>query len=312
MKTNNLVGMILTVAVGVVCIGAVLMPTLSAVTETEDTVTNDGLYRMSEYQSADTFSAVWEYATPYQFTVNGEVVAIPSTAGMFDYTIMGNDEFSVRFFFDTGLTRLVQVFTGTESTNVYYARNTGVNASDMEITLAEGVLTFDNGSGTTASVTLTDSFYCIANDGEFVMKMYNETAYVVEDSKIVAIGFSTVNTSESTTSGERFFIEGNIEDGFTAVGIPLSLTIGSISATYTESANTDFVDLYDFSKLTFTVTYNETDTDLTYSQILVPYEVTAETSDHLSATEIGLIMVIPILVIIGVLMVAVRGITRND
>lgn len=310
MDTNNLMKIIVSAVIGVVVFAAILVPVIGGATDINGSVTNEGLYNMKEYQTTDTFTAKWEYTKPYQLTVNGETAQLPTSAGTFPYTILGGEDFMVRLLIE-GNTKYFQAWLDPASVTVYEAKTSG-GGSNMEITLSEGVLTFDNGSGTTKSVTLSASFYCANDDGEFVMKAYNETACVMEDSELVAIGISPINTS-GTATADRFCVTGTIEDGFTAVNLPHEITVGDITATYTDSTNTKLVDLLDFSKIEFTVTYDSTETDVTYSQMLVPVEVTGELIIHPGTSEIALLNIIPLLVLVGLVLGAVGAVlSRRD
>ena len=66
------------IMVGAVAFGAML-PIFQDVTATEDTFTNEGLIRMTKLDTSSVVNASWDHTDPYNFTVNGEKVALPKT-----------------------------------------------------------------------------------------------------------------------------------------------------------------------------------------------------------------------------------------
>ena len=303
---NKLITICITLVVGIILAGSVLMPVLNDATETNGKITNSGFYRMSDISDETEWTIVWDHTDLKNVKVNGETVAMNPVAGGIPMTLIGGNDLLVRYFLQSnGVRVFVQEFN-TGST-VYAADS---NASqDMTITYSNGNVVCDNGSGTTRTVAITDTLYAVDPNGEFILKKSDETAYVKEDSKIIGLG----TTELANNVDQRFVIEGSINDGFTAEYEPYdTMTMGEITDVYTANASVPYLGVYDFDKLTFTATYNDADKDVVYSQIFVPYEITAEKSSHMTTGQIALMGAIPIMVIIALLMVAVGVVARRN
>lgn len=144
------------------------------------------------------------------------------------------------------------------------------------------------------------------------MKAPDEIAKINGDSKIVAYGLTRVRTASGTISGSPGFgisMIGTYNDGVeTAIwrGTELTLSNPIIHAT----RNNAYEDIFDLDNVTATGTYSEvvdeqtvtTDSEIVYNQIIVPYEVTTELSDHPTPMMITLINIIPIFVVLAIIL----------
>ena len=281
----------------VIVLGAVLMPVLGDASETERTFTNDGIINMNKVDDSYSETIVWSYATPAKLTIGSDVVDLP-TSTTFAVTLMANEDFFVRWFYSGtgGSTSFVQVYM-TGNTTAYQANAS--SSQNMTITIANGGITFDNGSGTTKSLASYTDMYCICSGvGQYVMKASTTTAYLADDSEIFAYG-------GSYAAGVTFntIITGDPVDGFTRTLWP---DTAPMTATDMENDLADvngYIGLHSLKQFTFTVTNTNTSTTaaVTYSQFIVPHEVTVELSQHLNAQEIALLGAIPALVIVALL-----------
>lgn len=313
METKNIIGIILTVTVGIICIGTVMMPILTDAAASEDTFTNDGLYRMTKYDTTAEFTAVWDYTDPYIITIGDEEVALPETSSYL-MTMTGNDGYLARMGVVSSATGFaIQVYDSTSKAVRIYASEG--DYLSMTITVSAGTVTFDNGTST-YSVTYDDSMLFISNDGAYVMKNADDTAYVNGDSDFYGIGITKLTVGESSSTNFALYLIGNIDDGFTVAGI--NGTISSDNHVITKTTYEDHIDLYGLSEVSFTAVYTDetTTTDyetaVSYSQIIVPYEVTAERTVHFDDSQATIIMLIPVLIILALMMVAVKIVTRYD
>lgn len=301
---NKLITIVITLVVGIILAGSVLMPVLNDATKTTKTFTNEGLYRMAALESTDSadIEIKWEYTNPNQITVGDSAVALP-TSGF--ATVVCGENWLVRYIAATGVS--VQLFDGT--TPGYIASVSGTN--DMTITASSGSVTFDNGSGTEVTSTYTTMYYA-DNNGEYTMIKANEkTVYLNDDSKIIGAG-RTDNVFGTSSLTATF--AGTIADGIaiTPIGsVPSGYTVGDI--TVSDSAVNGYINLYDFDKFEFVVTAADSSTvTVTYTQVIVPYQVTAELSEHLTSGQIALLSAIPVLVIVALLVVAVGVVARRN
>ena len=275
----------------VIVVAAVLMPVLQDATTTEDTFKNAGYYDMT-YTETDNLVFEWDHTDPYKVTIDGESISLPQS----DFTaktILCGDNWIVRYAYENSLKTFVQ-FYGNSGSQVIAS----VNAeTDLEITCSSGSVSVTNTAdpASTFSTSYTH-LYVVADDGALVMKNANSPAYLNGDSEVIAMGLSKVGT----TTNVGISVTGSIDDGFTwGIFRGADVTFSNQAATYTTVS--DHLDLYSLEKLTATATNSTGSSDLTYSYFMVPAEVTAERTNHLTNNEIGLLMVIPTMLIIAIL-----------
>lgn len=299
MEKMNALTLIITLVVGVILTGALLGPVISDATKTEVTYTNEGYYRMAEIGD-ESISIVWDHTEPKQITVNDEVVDLIKVPTNKVVTIAVTDETIIRYAPVTSNT-LIQVYSSAG----YYGA--GVNdGTDMTITIGEGTLTADNGSGTTVTKTITSGYYA-SNNGKWIMKTDGETAFIHKDDSVVVLAGNT-NVGDVTIG---VYANGTINDGLSFETFPVDgeahvVTYGDVTFNYTDV--TGYIDLVKLSNCQFDITCDDTTATATYSYFLVPYEVTAELSQHLTPGQISLVGAIPVMVIVALLMAAVGAI----
>lgn len=304
---NKLVTMVITLSVVIISVAAILMPVISSATETTDTYTNEGLYHLTKYGTSAELVITWDHTDPEVITAGTDTITLPQDSA-YPLTLTGNNSFFARYSVESDGTYF-QVFSSNNS--VVLGGNT-TDETDVTITISSGSITITNGTST-VTYTYDDFVLAISTDGPYVMKSSTDTAYVLGDSEIYGVGRSLL----SFASGSRqtnFYIEGTISGGFTIT--PISRTDTTSIASYeVDSAAVDgHVDLYTFDSISFIATATDVDetASATYSQVIVPYEVTAEKSTHLDSGTIALLAAIPSLIIVSLIMVATGGISKRD
>ena len=298
----KIVGITVTVLVSLVVLAGVLMPVLDDATAKEDTFTNDGFVRMTKYNDTDSVSFVWDHTNPAQVTINDEVVKLPysTTGASFVLTAGGNAEFLLRY----------TSFSPTTGQMSWFASWGGAHAStsdatDMTVEFNAGTATVSITGSDPFTATYTDYLFMVSNNGDYTMKKPTELAYLNGDSEVYGIGRTSVGGT-----GYSFVIVGTIDDGFTASVVQTGgPTLSTPEAAYTES--NDHKDLYNFDKITLVATKGGTDYDITYNQVIVPYEVTAERSVHFTDNQKALFAVIPVLIIVAILIGVVALVIRS-
>lgn len=291
--------LIVGVVVALVLAGATL-PIWADTLATEDTFTNEGYYRMAEYDNTASFTAKWDHTDPNKFTIDGVTYDLPTTQQSIDLNLMCGQSFFLRYNQFSGYA-YVQTYGDTIGGS-YIARSD--NNQDMDVTVSAGSITFDNGGGSPKTVSYTE-MYAINGTGDYVLKKPTDRAYMLGDSEIIAIGHSSYNIDT--------YLTGTIDDGFirdyrspsNPGGDVTNFTFGDVVIDDTEI--TGYNNLYGLLKLTWTATNNDTSTtyDTIYSQFLVPYEVTAERSVSMSGPLGVLVGVLPLLIVAGLVTGAV-------
>ena len=275
--------MIVALVIGIIMVTAVILPLSSEYSEAK-TFTNGGIVRMEKYDDSAEITAIWDHTKPNEIKVNDEIVSLPKfvTSGTeISLTVSGTADFMLRYVSATQNNQTIAFIDNNGSAVA------GVNSNtDATITVSAGTVTFTNGTDTKTG-TYTDSLFFVSNGGDYIMKAPTDTSYLNGDSEIVGIGRSKVGSSNYS-----MYIAGNIEDGWTAqVTTGSGVTVGDVTGHYSQSNG--YIDLYEFTSVTFDATLSGTDYPITYNQVIVPYEVSAD-PDNPAAYK-SLVMVIPLM-----------------
>ena len=301
---NKLIGLIMAAVVGIIMIGALLMPVVNDASTTEKTFTNEGYARYTSItdDSADEISITWDHTDFTKFTVDSEVIDC-STMSQYTSIVFG-DNWTVRFITNNFNYGGIQ-YVGPAGSDYLSVDTAGTK--DLTITLSSGTMTVTDGT-TTKTVTYTTAYYP-DNDGSMIMKKSDKIAYLLKDSSIINANGNTAVSG--VTIGVRF--DGTIADGyeFTLYRNSNDCSVSNVVSNYVE--NDKYIDLVELSSITFDLTPDGgTATAATYSYFLVPYQVTAELSEHLDAGSIAILAALPVLLIAALVIFAVRIIGIRD
>ena len=287
MKTNILT-LAITLTVGIILAGSLLMPVISEATETEKTFNNEGYYYMTDL-GEDSITYVFDGS---KWTINDVVVDIDITE----------------------LTTIVAAENVIIRANGYFRGTTTINASALNLTVtADSITGTATVSGNTQTINLSlDVYYCAVTEPTgYVLSKYNTPTYLHKDSDILADGQSAYTPSASAV----FRIEGNINDGFTVIPALTSITVTDVECNYT--VIDEYIDLYRVDSITFKSVYNsgtpsdpsdDVVRDQTYSSYVVPASVTSEMTNHLNSGEIAILNALPVLIIAALVLMAAGAI----
>ena len=285
MEKKDLIIGVVGLAVCVIVAATVLMPILSDATKTEDTFTNEGLWRMKPIENGD------------EWVKSGSTV-VYNTDDVLSY---GNN----------GLLNIALGDDWCVRANGN-ARGSFVRSSSTAATVlaADDVITI-SGSGIISTNTPPITGYGFCSTGEYTLTSTTVAPYVNADSPIYATG---VTFMEGGATDIVCHFEGSIEDGITITNIDPygstpydSVVFSDVVIDYEQV--TSHVDLYKINKITFTATTTLSDdvneVPITYTSYVVPYQVTAEKSQHLDSGSIAIINAIPIIIIVAMITMAV-------
>lgn len=202
--------------------------------------------------------------------MTGTSAALVSDKAVMTFTI-GSTNYGSMYFYD-GTTANVKAFTVTDSGFTY------VNAGTNESTdVACEYVYYSAPSGEYAYYTGTGFNI---NDGDRVVSFVIDTAIFVVDLADTSVEFCTVSTVETDAS---VVLNGTVTDN----------------------------DAYEtWSDGSYTVTYGDNDTTVTYNKVIAPIHYTDRTSEQNSMVSI--LGIIPVIVIIALLMIVVYRVIRND
>lgn len=297
MEKTNLLTLVVTLTVGIILAGSLLMPVLDDATTTERTFSNEGVAKieMKEFEVGDTWT---RNSSTYEWSLNGEVVSTINEGAFNAF--------------------LTETLSGRSNGQMRGATVSGNVGGVQGVVVDETTLTL-SGSGIQGTATQTYSKgFGVTDSGDYVMTKYladRSGAYILEDSLIYATGV----TAGSTVVNTVCHIEGTVKDGITVTINPMygssaNRTISYDNVVLDVEQVPGYVGLYKFNKVTFDITETNTETEATetvtatYSAVVLPKEVTAELSQHLTPGEIALMNALPILIIIGLVLAAVGAI----
>ena len=294
MKTNVLT-LIITLVVGIILAGSLLVPVLNDATKTSDTFTNNGLYYVDSLGENESVT--------YSCDSNGAYVDGVAITG--DYATGYSGGASIAY-----TENLVIRWGGTGSfalRGAYWAYTSGAEAS---ITFNGNGTYTGNYGDTEINGTYSEFYGLVLSETDRVMTASTGHKYVNASSEINVSGLTNCTNIGSFIV---FNVSGSITDGITIVGYnqttgaELELTYTNVEVNKTEVAG--YVDLYDVTSITFDVTDTNDKTDsVTYTVFTIPTKVTAELSEHLTPGQISLMGAIPVMVIVALLMAAVGAI----
>lgn len=298
---NKLIPIVLTLVVGTILAGSVLMPVLNDATTTERTFVNEGAFNYGIFTPDDEYTLTYTQAT-------GELIVNDVVVPSFDalnkaYSIVATDNYLARYGYNSGGYYLQHI--GYVGNNLF--ADGGVTAT---ITISGGDLSItwvkaDN-TTVTKTVTFTEMYAIVPTADAAVMKAAADQVYIKGDSELYASGLTTI-----TNWTNIFHFEGTYNDGIT-ISSPSFPDATYDNITWNIEPVAGYVDLYKLTSIEFDITNNDTVTHATYSYFGVPSEVTAELSQHLTPGQIALVSAVPVLVIVALLVVAVGIVARRN
>lgn len=294
MEKTNLLTLVITLTVGIILAGSLLMPVVNDATTTENTFDNSayGYYQMKELEVGD----IWQ-RDGTTWTLNDETI-----------TLSDQDNVSILALDNTAVRQNGYLRGTTQSSN---------NFVSGEVT-EEGILMFNEDK----PIAYT-SGYGATTKGDYILKTYTDQAYVHGDTLLWVTG-ATGFPNTSSAANVIIHIEGTIDDGFTITVNPVkngttsNYVVGEYTVNYTEVPG--YLDLYKITNIQFTLTADNTvdevtttvTTNVTYSTFVLPKEITAEKAVHFTDGENALIMALPVLIIIGLVIVALGAIVIKN
>lgn len=181
----------ISVAFVAIMVGAVafvaMLPIFQDVTATEDTLTNTGYMRYTAISSTDdtVITISWDHTEPTKLTVNDKTFTISAPSGQTMSMVFANN-FNLRY----NTTGPAMDCYGTVNNTVSASVS---DATDITLTLSSGTATVTNTADTpdTATYSYTTAYYP-SDNGEYIMKYSNGTAYVNPDSTVIIANGMTI------------------------------------------------------------------------------------------------------------------------
>lgn len=300
-SSSKLTQAIIGIIVAVMVLGIVLVPVLSQATETEKTFENTGYYYMDKIASndADAYTIKWDATDAGTLIVNGKDIHVGDWGTTYGMTL-------TIFATETDIFR-VGPAPGVQTLSWIQLRGSTINyaqaSSSFDATIQEGNISVQlDAEPTPRTLTYTEAYMISADKSDYVMKKMNESVYMLPDSPIFSMGYSVISNgsgNDNVVLSVSGTIEGVEVDVIRSSGVnPITFSDFNISTTPVSN----YVDLVKFDKITFVATDNGADTDMTYSYVVVPAEITAELTEHPTPMMITLINIIPVFVVLAIIL----------
>lgn len=299
----------ITAVVVIAVLAGTLIPVLDDATATTDTFTNEGLYRMEKITATDseTHTMEWVKSTD-TFTVDGTIIDMGDTSTYSGVSVA---------ILDTGLFRY-QPGVRIQSWSTGVGGSQGYSAIALEIVFSGGTanITYTEADNTESTSTRSYEWaYILSNDGPYIMKGSSDRSYTNADSEILGMGLTNL-ASGDTTVLSILKMDGTPETvDFSAIYVngDASVTNPPTFSNVNIDKNTvsNYVDLYQIGGVTATATLNDTDTSISYTWFVVPYEVSAERAVHFTDGENAIFNAIPVIVIVALLLAVVALVLRS-
>lgn len=301
MDTGKFIGLLVFFLVGALVLMA-FVPIIQETASATDTFTNDGYYYMDKISmnDTDTYTIVWDASTDAGIlTVNGKEINVGDWGATYGMTL-------TIFATETDIFR-VGPAQGVQTLSWVQIRGSTINyaqaSSSFSATITGGNVSVQlDTEGSPRTLTYTDAYMISADKSDFVMKKMNESVYMLSDSPIFSMGYSVIsngNGNDNVVLSVNGTVEGVTVDVVRSSSVnPITFSNFNISTTPVSN----YIDLVKFDKITFVATDNGADTDMTYSYVIVPTEITAEKSIHPDETLSTVINLLPLIAGVGLLM----------
>ena len=301
MESKNLLTLIITLVVGIILAGSLLMPVINSYSDDTKTIENEGSF----FATPDGENHTITFTDQNYATVDGVNVEYPEGFGtgiQKNATVMVGNDWMLRL--ENGYARLI----AAGPNNLYSQEDLGTDGLTATI------------SGTTVSITiedkektLTDLQYYLAPEGDWVL-CYNP--YIKADTPL----FGGIRGQGTNSDGQRYdcfeVISGNVTNGFDeetcrAALFTTPVSFPTVDATYDISTETVATDLLKLNTITQNVTFSDNST----ATVVISYLIAPATITYTSPADINmdaLLSAIPIMVIVALLILAVRAIAYRD
>lgn len=296
MESKNLLTLTITLVVGIILAGSLLMPVLNAYDEPTRTYINEGVpYALID--SEDTTEHIIIIKAD-GVTCDGETIdASAYLTG--DYTLVFGEHSIIRY--SPGNGRVVfGGSNGPDTSSIFTDLRTANSEETLTVTIVGDELTTLNGETTR---TVTDNWaYISSTEGAY---RYCVNPCVTATDRVIGGGVTYSPFSSATV----ICFDGTIEE------ITAKIARANPAATLDEvrvSTSPVSGNLVKIDAIYFDCTQSDTNKTATYTYFLAPEKITYNNPDYLGAGNSALLGAIPILIIIGLVMLGVGAIAVRN
>lgn len=298
---NKLIGLMVSLVVGVLLVGSLLAPIVSSMTPETRTYVNEGSYFTTPDDETHTYT-FGEDAITYD-DVEVDYPEPYGTGTDASATLFIGSDWICRC--DQGMTRIVVggpdnawLILGTMADYTITATVTG-DSFTINSTLESRTGTF------------SDLEYMIADTGDYVMAF---NPYITEETPIVG----AVRNNSNTASADIFeVVSGSLADGFSATTCKVAIysadpTTGDVTSTFTADTTEIDGDLVQLDNIVQSLTFWDDSTATLYiSYVVVPETIVYDNPDYIGALAAPVLSAVVVVLMVAFVTVAARGITRD-
>ena len=276
---NKLIQYAVMVAVGVLVFATLLVPIINDAEKTTETVTNAGVYNMTDDDS--------DYTLVYNglsgtINANGTVIqrdSIPAGA----WTLVSTPDYMIRLQNYAAQSYNLWIF-GINGFNRVIGN---VETDGVTLNIVSGSITLD-----TETWTYNGEFRGIDPNGSYVMTDGQPFTVNKTDSIIVGNGTTPVSVWY-----DLFYMIGTVDD----MNVTSKDTITISNVVVNSTPLSKYTSGVSVESITFTATEGTNNANATYNRVIAPAEVTLELAVHADDSTRAIIGVIPLIVIVGLI-----------
>ena len=296
---NKLITICITLFVGIILAGAVLVPVLNDTTGATKTYINEGTYYALADPDDDTSYVITVKSVDDVAVIDldGEAITSTITGG---YTVVFGQHSIIRYFPENG--RVILGGTVGAGTSSQFTDLRSADSSEtLTLTITGDTLVTVNGETTK---TISDNWAFINPAGDY---SYCYNPCVTASDRIIGGGVTYSPFSSATV----ICFDGTIE-GIDA-GVYRSSPTVTLNDTVINTSNVA-TNLFRIDSIVFNCTQSDADKTATYTYFLAPKEVVYDNPNYVGSASAAILGAIPILVIVSLILAAVGVIyvNRND
>lgn len=298
MMKNNVVGLTISLVVGIIMVGTLLAPTISSTVSgnvTEYTNDGDASYTINGVEDFSIYNTSGRY-----WVINGETIQINDSG----VPLVTTDQFAFIKSDINGNYMYLRDSTGS----VVIGGSANTYKFSIEYTASTNTAVFTIYTDLTGETVDTTYTYSCSHVIEYDPEG-DYTAISTEGSADEVIEYYVNNANQIYAGGA--YTSGSLDTAYFANGESVTLGVDdySGSATATISAIDGVEGVYLGSAYTVSVSDGTTTETFTPYTVFVPITVSGETSSQSMIN--GLLPVLVVMTVVGILAVAARGVTRD-
>lgn len=288
MESKNLLTLTITLVVGIILAGSLLMPVISEATTETYTIENDGTPFKLISEAENPTIVLSKVGGAIVIESDGETVENP------DFTLFGAASI---VYGESGFIRLNTSGQLRGFADDFY----GVNVTDtvtVTITFTEDNAIMTPSTGTAKTVPLKPTAYI--GNGSYVQ---TTSPYINDTTTIYLAG----NTNYDGVNHYISYVGYGVSDALSTATVFSDLGTGVTveSLTHVVNATNISANLYKLNNVQFTaVDSNDREYDATYSFLLAPHEIVYNNAGYMGAGYVGIVAAIPTILIAGLVVTA--------